>query len=132
MSRPPPPAPTHEQELLQCLYALPVAVCRIDGAEGRIGLLNARAASLLQELGLPVAAADGFALLRALDAGVAARAEAHALAPGPLIARLPLQRRDRHGLTRRLALSVQVVNPGQVLLTLEEAWDAPPAGDGSQ
>jgi hypothetical protein len=115
--------PVPEEALLQFLYALPVAIWQID-RDDRIGLISARAANLLQELGLTIGQGSGLGLLRALDAALAAQVEAHWLTPGLVVARQRLQRTDVHGRPRPLAVTAQVINAGQVLVTVEEAWEA--------
>jgi diguanylate cyclase (GGDEF)-like protein/PAS domain S-box-containing protein len=112
------------EALLHFLYQLPVALVRLD-ASGRIDLINPKAASLVQSLGLPWSgAAGGRDLLQALDPPTAARTLVAMRHPGTVVAQLPLQRQDVHGAACHLLLTVLIVAPGLCMLTLEDvtAW----------
>jgi diguanylate cyclase (GGDEF)-like protein/PAS domain S-box-containing protein len=112
--------------LLHFLYQLPVAVLRLD-ATGCIDLINPKAASLVQSLGLPwTGAAGGQDLLTALDPATAERTLAAMQHPGTVAAQLPLKRLDVHGAPCHLLLTVLIVGPGICMVTLEDvtAWKA--------
>lgn len=111
-----------DEELLQFLYALPVAAWRVD-AGGRIGLMTPAAARLLQTLGLLRPGADGWALLRGLDGALAERAHACLLTPGPVAERHPVGVRTPDGALHRLAVGVTVIDPGVLMVVVEPAAD---------
>ena len=113
------------ESLLSLMYQLPVAVLRMD-ENGRIDLINPRAASLLSILGLPFRGDDGMRLLHALDADLAARVREQIQTPDTIASQLPLVRTGLDGATYHLALTATVVEPGSCMLTLEDhsAWKA--------
>lgn len=108
------------EELLQFLYQLPVAAWRMD-ADGRIDLINPRAASLLPALGLALGGHTGWSLLQALDPATAAAARAQLHTPATVVAQKPVEREDTSGQKRHLALTVTVVSPGHCMVTIEDA-----------
>jgi PAS domain-containing protein len=112
-----------DEELLQFLYALPVAAFRMD-AEGRIDLMTPTAARLLQGLGLLRPGADGWALLRALDAALAERAHACLLTPGTAVDRHPVDVQTPDGRRHALAVGITVIDPGVLMVVVERT--APP------
>ena len=102
-------------------------------ATGRIDLMNPRAAALLQTLGLPsTPAQSGRAVLAALDGPTADLAGAAAQRAGVLVSRRPVTRRDVHGALRQLAMTVQVVDPGAVMVTLEDLTELNAAIEGQR
>jgi diguanylate cyclase (GGDEF)-like protein/PAS domain S-box-containing protein len=112
-----------DEGLLDFLYQFPVAVLRIGGA-GEIERINPRAAALLQALGLPVIGAQaGRLLLQALHPATAAQAFGHIDQVGTVVSRLPLVRDDAGGQQCHIDLTVQVVNAGSLMVTLEDVTE---------
>ena len=107
------------EELMQFVYVMPSAVLKV-GADGKVDMMNARAAQLLQALGALDAQGDGWATLAALDSALARLAEAMILTPGTIVDRHVLQRDDLQGHRRWLAVSVLVVTPGSAMVCIDE------------
>lgn len=59
------------QELMQFVYAMPVAILKL-GPGAEVQMLNPMAAQLLQRIGLDPASLGGLALMDALSAGLSA------------------------------------------------------------
>jgi diguanylate cyclase (GGDEF)-like protein/PAS domain S-box-containing protein len=118
------PGAVASEALLHFLYQFPVAVLRMD-ATGRIDLINPKAASMVQSLGLPWSGASaGLDLLRTLDPLTAESAVLAMQQPGTVAAQRPLVRRDHRGAPCHLALTVLIVAPGVCMVTIEDttAW----------
>ena len=108
-----------EESLLQFVYQFPVAVLRMSGA-GVIDLMNPRAVSLLAGLGLPFQAAQGWAILEALDPTLCDPVRAHLLEPGLVAEQRPVERRDPQGRLHHLALTAIIVNANSCMVAIED------------
>jgi PAS domain-containing protein len=113
-------ATPREQELLQMLQTLPVALVHFD-ADGSIALVNDRATQLLHAAGQRAALRSGWALLEALDARLARRTRAALRQPGMVADRQRVFLRPAGRRPMELSVSVQVQPGGGCVVTLEEA-----------
>jgi len=114
-----PPIASDDESLLQFVYQFPVAVMRMSGA-GVIDLMNPRAVGLQMGLGLPFQAAQGWAILEALDPTLCDPVRAHLLEPGLVAEQRPVERHDPQGRLHHLALTAIIVNADSCMVAIED------------